>query len=295
MTTTIDATEIGELSAQAIRDIATRAIDGNPVADYAERSPLDWATIDEGGWDLIGVPEEFDGGGASLRDLVEVARVWGQMSLPLPLIETIWAKRWSANARELGGPVSISVHRPGTTDGSGLAPYGAMPGVRIARSIGSASDDFESGPIGDMDDFAPALRLSVLPWTADAPPAMARELGILWAAEASGAAQRLLDLSVAYAKDRHQFGKPIGSFQAIKHRLANMHSMAQYAETAVIWASQEPENAVRASLYALDQSIIVAESAIQVHGGMGFTWEMGLHYYLKTMLIRRELAQGLWQ
>jgi len=99
---------------------------------------------------------------------------------------------------------------------------------------------------------------------------------------------------VQYAKDREQFGRPIGSFQAIKHRLADMHSDAEYAETSVIWASMEREQAERATLYALDTSIRVAESAIQVHGGMGFTWEMGLHFYLRAMLTQRELVTGLW-
>ena len=140
---------------------------------------------------------------------------------------------------------------------------------------------------------APGLRVAVVPWTTSMPTAAALELAVLWAAESAGAAQRLVDLSVAYAKDRKQFGKPIGSFQAIKHRLADMHAKAQYAQTAVIWASLEPDNAARASRYALDTAISVAESSIQVHGGMGFTWEMGLHYYLRSMLTRRELVQGL--
>jgi alkylation response protein AidB-like acyl-CoA dehydrogenase len=56
----------------------------------------------------------------------------------------------------------------------------------------------------------------------------------------------------------------------------------------------EREQAERATLYALDTSIRVAESAIQVHGGMGFTWEMGLHFYLRAMLTQRELVTGLW-
>ena len=91
-----------------------------------------------------------------------------------------------------------------------------------------------------------------------------------------------------------KFGKPIGSFEAVKHRLADMHSEVPYAESAVIWASLEPQNARRAASYPLDTAIEVAESSIQVHGGMGFTWEMGLHFYLRSMLVRRQLVQGLW-
>ena len=293
MTSTLQVSEVGEMSARAIAEIAQRSISGDPVADYAERDPLAWALIEDGGWDCIGVAEEHDGGGASLRDLVEVAQAWGAVAIPLPLQESIWARRWSAAARERGGPVSVSVPRPGAGDGSGLAPFAALDGVGIATAIGTQSDTFELAPLGRRDDFAPSLRVAVLPWTTSMPTAAALELAVLWAAESAGAAQRLVDLSVAYAKDRKQFGKPIGSFQAIKHRLADMHAKAQYAQTAVIWASLEPDNAARASRYALDTAISVAESSIQVHGGMGFTWEMGLHYFLRSMLTRRELVQGL--
>jgi len=293
--TTLEASEVGRVSADAIRDLAERAVAGTPVADYAHRDPMPWATIGDGGWDLVGVPESHDGGGASLRDLAEVAMVWGHTCVALPLIETMWAKRWSAAARESDGPVTVSVARVGARGSSGVAPFALGAGVRVARSIGQAADVLELSPEAAEDDIAPHLRAGILPWTTALEPAAVNELAILWASEAAGAAAQLVDLSVAYAKERQQFGKPIGSFQAIKHRLADMHSMAQYAETAAVWASHEPENAQRQTRYALDISIKVAESAIQVHGGMGFTWEMGLHYYMRTMLMRRRLVKGLWQ
>ena len=62
----------------------------------------------------------------------------------------------------------------------------------------------------------------------------------------------------------------------------------------VIWASLEPENARRAAAYALDTAIEVGEGSIQVHGGMGFTLEMSLHFYLRSLLLRRRLVHGLW-
>ena len=291
---TTQASEIGQLSAAAITEIIERATAGNPVAAYVEGEPLAWSVVQDGGWDLIGAPESEAGGDASLRDLVEVAQAWGRGCIPLPLLETLWVKRWSAAAREHGGPISVSVPRLGTTDGSGLAPFGSLPGVAVARSVGSAVDVVDPAPSGSAEGFAQSLRSAILPWTSEISSDAALELGVVWAAEAVGSAQLLLDLSVKYAKEREQFGKPIGSFQAVKHRLADMHSQAQYAQTAVIWASLEPENAIRASRYALDTAIAVAESSIQVHGGMGFTWEVGLHFYLRSILTRRELVHGLW-
>ena len=331
---TIQASDIGQTAAGAVTEIIERATSGRTVADYAEAIPLPWSVIEEGGWDLIGVTESAGGGGASLRDLVEVALAWGQGCVPLPFLESTWARRWSQAARDQPGPVSVSVPRPvmqaramprprrdddshaqqpSSTPGGrsmasemltwesddesperrGLAPYGAFPRVLLARSIGRDLDVLQPAPDGPADPFAPSLRPSFVPWTTEIPSDAALELGVIWAAEAAGAAQRLLDLSVEYAKTREQFGKPIGSFQAVKHRLADMHSEVQYAESAVIWASLEPENARRAASYALNTAIQVAESSIQVHGGMGFTWEMGLHFYLRTMLVRRQLVHGL--
>ena len=284
--------EIGTVASAALRDIGQRGIGSAPVAEYGHRIPVPWSVVAEGGWDLIGVPEEADGAGASLRDLVEVARVSGRLALPLPIVETMWAKRWSPAARAVEGPVTVSVARPTTSTAVGIASYGGQSDVLVARSVGGSEDVFEALIAPELDQLSPVLRTAVVPWTSEVPAEAARELAVLWAAQAVGGAQWLVDASVAFARERTQFGKPIGSFQAVKHRLADMHSQAEYADTAVVWASQEPADAERASRYALDTAVKVAQSAIQVHGGMGFTWELGLHYYLRSMLMWRELASG---
>jgi alkylation response protein AidB-like acyl-CoA dehydrogenase len=109
------------------------------------------------------------------------------------------------------------------------------------------------------------------------------------AAEQLGGAQRALDMAVAYAKIRHQFGRPIGSFQAIKHRCADLlleveslRSAVRYAAAAV--ADGSPELPVLASLlkaYASEAYFHVAAENIQIHGGIGFTWEHDAHLYFK--------------
>jgi alkylation response protein AidB-like acyl-CoA dehydrogenase len=293
MIKTLTETEIGRIAADAVTEIARRAVNGAPLYSYVDSCPLTWSAVEEGGWDFIGASEAHGGGDATMRDLVEVGKAWGSACIPLPLMESIWAKRWSLAARAVGGPVSLSVPRVQQGDKSSLAPFGALADVGIARSIGR-DDSFDRGPVGLADPFAPSLCASILPYSTDIPDEAAYELAVIWAAEAVGAAQTLVDLSVQYAKDREQFGQPIGSFQAIKHRLADMHSDAEYAETAVIWASAERDQAERATRYAIDTSIRIAESAIQVHGGMGFTWELGLHFYLRAMLTQRHLLCGLW-
>ena len=112
---------------------------------------------------------------------------------------------------------------------------------------------------------------------------------IAQAAEQLGGAQRALDMAVEYAKVRHQFGRPIGSFQAIKHRCADLlleveslRSAVQYAAAAV--AENSPEVPTVASLvkaYASDVYFHVAAENIQIHGGIGFTWEHDAHLYFK--------------
>jgi alkylation response protein AidB-like acyl-CoA dehydrogenase len=109
------------------------------------------------------------------------------------------------------------------------------------------------------------------------------------AAESTGLAQRALDLSVGYAKDRQQFGRPIGAYQAVSHRCAQMLLETENSRSAVYgaaWAADaEPESlplaASMAKAYASDAGGRVPDAAIQVHGGIGFTWEHDLHFFLK--------------
>jgi hypothetical protein len=109
------------------------------------------------------------------------------------------------------------------------------------------------------------------------------------AAEMLGAAQQALDMAVEYAKDRVQFGRPIGSFQAVKHRCADMLVDVEGMRSTVYWAAwcigaDDAERAVAAStakVWCSDASKRVMASALQVHGGIGFTWEHDLHFFLK--------------
>jgi len=109
------------------------------------------------------------------------------------------------------------------------------------------------------------------------------------AAESTGIAQRALEMSVAYAKDRQQFGRPIGAYQAVSHRCAQMLLETENSRSAVYgaaWAADaEPESlplaACMAKAYASDAGWRVPDMAIQVHGGIGFTWEHDLHFFLK--------------
>ena len=113
-----------------------------------------------------------------------------------------------------------------------------------------------------------------------------------------GAARRCLDMSVEYAKVREQFGQPIGSFQAIRHRCAEMLLEVENAHSATYYAAWALDaNAEDAALAASVAKAYVSEAArkacgeaIQVHGGIGFTWEYDLHLYFK----RAKALEATW-
>ncbi len=104
-----------------------------------------------------------------------------------------------------------------------------------------------------------------------------------------GLASRVLELSVSHAKTREQFGKPIGSFQAIQHKCADMLLRVENLRSAAWYAGwsideQEPDahaTACMAQAYASDACSEVAGEGIQIHGGQGYTWEQDLHLYYK--------------
>jgi alkylation response protein AidB-like acyl-CoA dehydrogenase len=108
-------------------------------------------------------------------------------------------------------------------------------------------------------------------------------------AEMCGGAQRVLDMSVEYAKVREQFGKPIGSFQAIQHKCANMLVQVESAKSATYYAAWAVANdvpeahlaACMAKAYCSDAFRMVSAEGIQIHGGIGFTWEHDMHLYFK--------------
>ncbi|WP_371653300.1 MULTISPECIES: acyl-CoA dehydrogenase family protein [unclassified Streptomyces] len=101
------------------------------------------------------------------------------------------------------------------------------------------------------------------------------------AAEAVGAGAHVLERTVAYVKEREQFGRPIGSFQAVKHRLADRYVQVQTARSAAYYAAWDPDAGGLALAQALEALRSAAAEAIQLHGGIGFTWEHEAHLYFK--------------
>jgi len=127
---------------------------------------------------------------------------------------------------------------------------------------------------------------------------------IALASEALGAAEHVLEMTTAYAKERVQFGRPIGSFQAIKHRLADMMIVVEAAKSAAWYAAcvaderreELAEAAAIAKSYCCDAFFDCAANAIQLHGGIGFTWEHDAHLYFKrARAVAMLLGSPAWQ
>ena len=151
-------------------------------------------------------------------------------------------------------------------------------------------------PIGWLHlDAAPAQLLG----GSDAVAALLDRGATFTAAEMLGSAGRVLDLSAEYAKERVQFGRPIGSFQAVKHRCADMLVDVEGMRSTVYWAAwcigaADADASIAASTaktWCSDASKRVMASGLQVHGGIGFTWEHDLHFFLKRAQLD-QLAYG---
>lgn len=162
-------------------------------------------------------------------------------------------------------------------------------------------------PVPPFDPLTPAATCATLPAgevIGDATAARAlRQAGtVLTAAALVGSAQGALDVAREYALERHQFGVPIGSFQAIKHLLADMYGRVELARAATLAAAAlvddpragDPDEAgAIAKLLAGEAGIANGRAAVQILGGMGFTWEMLPHYYLKrSWVLESEFGDG---
>ena len=290
-TMTTRPSELGEAAAEGIGELLRRGTRGAPVATYAETEPpISWATLAEGGWDQFGVLDGSDG--ASLRDLVELARAWGRGCVQQPLLPSLMAKRHSAAAATHDGAVTLALPLP--NGNSAYVAFGQREDVVVATGLGSGSDELVPPPDGTPDTLAIVSQgLETEGLRTQLSVSVAREIAVVMAAGVTGGAERVLAETLDFARERQQFGKPIGSFQAIKHRLADAAIDAEMAETAVIWAAERAEESFRGALFAADRCIDILETCIQVYGGLGFTWEMGLHFPLRQMILTRDLVHAL--
>jgi len=183
----------------------------------------------------------------------------------------------------------VAARAPGSRGSDGLSLF----------SLRASSDGVSRRPLAVIDPTRKLARIGFAGARAEllgdagaAGPGLAKTLAqacVALASEMSGGAQRLLEMSVEYAKTRVQFGRAIGSFQAIKHKCADMLLALELARSSAYYAAEaaseaDAELAMAASLakaQGSDAYLSIAAEAIQIHGGLGFTWEQDVHLYFK--------------
>jgi len=296
----------------------------------AERDPSCWRAMASVGLTGLTVAEGFGGMGGDDVDLALVLEEAGRAALPEPFLETVAVaapllaefgtgeQRMTWLPRIAGGEAVATVLLGG-------APFAVDAGdadLLIAEAGGELyalpREAFRSERIESEDrarrlysvsfDRSPAARLSG-----------GAERGFLRAAVAAagmlnGISMRLIEMTLAHVKSRNQFGRPVGSFQAVKHRLADAHSFVESARAATWYAAyaianSAPDASVAASVaksYSSDAATAANRAALQAHGGIGFTWEHDLHLWLKRGKAleqaygsatehRRHIAKGIFE
>lgn len=230
------------------------------------------------------------GGTIATVAIFEEARNWSpdQPETSATRGENGWVLRGTKRSVLNGADADLLLVTAATDDGVGVfALDPTVDGVAIDRESVLDPTRRQATVTIDGVTVADEARLG----EGDASLGLRRVLAIATAglaAEQVGGAQACLDMSVEYAKSRYQFGRPIGSYQAIKHRCANMLMRVEHARSAVYHAtrvtSHPDELAIAAPLagsVASEAYVWVAGETIQVHGGIGFTWEHDAHVYLK--------------
>ena len=313
--------------------VARAAIDAAEAGDEA-RPPF-WDELAGLGWLALAVPEADGGEGAGLAEQAVVLEELGRAAAPGPMLPTAWAaavadapglaglradlatgRRVGAvalggtiTAREADGGLCLT-GETGLVLGGGLADLVVVPVVVAGEErwavVEAAAATATRLPA--LDPTRGLVRFALDDAPATPLPGLSRDrveaVGVvLAAAECAGGAAWCVDTAAAYARERRQFGRPIGQFQAVKHRCADMLVHLEQIR-AVTWdaaaALDGPDHddsaahlaVAAAGAVAFESFATVAKDVVQVLGGIGFTWEHDAHLYLRRALALRQLFGG---
>lgn len=267
-----------------------------------------WAEFGELGWPGIAVAEEHGGQELGIVELAVLLEELGYVCAATPFLPTAAAAaaiqaagtdaqraRWLpglASGEQTGG---IAFGELGA-DADGAAVVVVVDPAGGARLLAGADADVRARETIDPTRRYAQVRGEGEP-LADAAADLVR---IAVAAELVGIAQRALDMTLEYVKDRKQFGVPVGSFQAVSHRCAQMLLSTESARSAALYAAwaadaapeRLPEAAALAAAAAAEGGREATASAIQAHGGIGFTWEADVHWLYKRAQLDAALLGG---
>lgn len=316
-------TEEQQMMAQTVRDLLADLCQPADLRRLmqsgAARDEARWTALMDLGLQGVLVSEDAGGLGLGAVDFVLVAEACGYAGLPEPLVENVGValplladlaqspRTAKVLERALAGEITVACSHPANSLTADADTSDALIQVcREAVYLREAADiSFIAQPsvdpfrrlfaVGDQASDATAIATTV---EARAALDAALDRGALFsAAQLLGIAQRAVDLAVAYAKERVQFGKPIGSYQAVKHLLATAQVKIEfarpvaYAAAAGLSANDAFSRAriSHAKLAAVEAADLACRTAVQVHGAMGYSWEVDVHFFLK-----RALALSNW-
>ncbi|MFI7238250.1 acyl-CoA dehydrogenase family protein [Streptomyces cyaneofuscatus] len=251
-----------------------------------------WRELGAAGFFALRLPEEAGGVGLGLPEAVLLFEEAGRALLPGPLVATHLAAGLVKGAAE--GEAVVTVAEGG---GRPVADLEGADAVLVGGAevlTGERLETFVAGavPVRSMDPLTPLHRAEGRSAGAGAseayPGALRREGALLTAAEQLGSAARTTEMAVQHASARKQFGSLIGSFQAVKHLCADMLARTEPARGAVYAAAVtgDPVEIAAAKLLADEAAVRNARDCLQIHGGMGFTWEADVHLHLKRAWLR---------
>lgn len=250
-----------------------------------------WTTLERDGWTSLAAPGDGPGGedaGLDLVDLLGVAEVWGRYLVPLPYLQSVLVARWSGAGHAHGSTFAIWSE----SNSCAISPFGGRDGVEVVAGLPANGVPLSVGE-PELQVGAPSLPLAGAADATTIRPDIGHEIAALAMAEAVGAASVCLDRSIAYSQTRTQFKKPIGSQQAVKHHVANMHIATELARSmalAMVYAEADELAGLVTTGFGFCST--VWETATQVHGGIGYTWEGALHYYERHILALRAIAEA---
>ena len=247
----------------------------------SNRDPAIWQGLVEMGLTGLLVPEAQGGLGMGLVEAALIAAECGRACLAEPLVDTAF----------VAVPWLLPQGRTETLEAIAAGTVRHSP----AHTINGWVSDGDGEPLASVD---PLRNLSNADQPLSDDPHLLNLGALMSAAQLVGIADAMLTQAVEYAKIRTQFGQPVGAFQALKHQLATCAVAIEFAKPVVWRAAQAMQDGIdsapvhvsHAKLAATDAAIQTAETAIQVHGAMGYTYEVDLHFWMK----RSWALAGAW-
>jgi hypothetical protein len=255
-----------------------------------------WSQLAEIGLTGASAPEDIGGLGLGATDWVLLLEEAGRSAVPAPLVEAVAAVPFLAQAgmADLAGHIAAGDATAAIAFGDGFALDADVAdiilhvdGVRV-----SALRDPTLTPQPAIDGARRLFAVSGARQALDGDGAgLVRRATLATSAQLLGLGQHVLDEAVAYAKTRHQFRKPIGSFQAVQHQLVDASLKLRFASPMVhraAWSIDEADPDVdlhvsMATLYAAEAARQACRTSLQVHGAIGYTFELNLHLWMKRI------------